>query len=243
MVSKLLGAMETGFYNVGATIFKAIYFLPQSFGSVLLPKVSKAYHDGNLWGVRNLLLESAKTLLLIAIGIVVYSQTSLPYYVPLLFGDKYSPAMKIIGPMSLIVLFYFPAFLGQNLLVAINREKKAVNSLVIANATNFVLNLVFIKMYGILGAVYGTVLSQVVFFITTAYYLRDVISWMSPLGDIWKDLTIGSAAWVATGLVVSWLNGVTRPYLADNLYLLTFFLLYRKLIKGERFTLHGYSIH
>ena len=235
MVSKLLGTTATGFYNVGATIFKAIYFLPQSFGSVLLPKLSRAHYDGKFENARNLLLESAKTLLLVAIGIVAYSQTSLSYYIPLLFGDKYSPATGLMGPMSLIVLFYFPAFLGQNVLVALNREKKAVNSLILANVANFLLNLVFIRWYGLLGAVYATVLSQVVFFASTAYYLRDVIVRMSPLGFMWRDLVMGSIAWALTGLAVSWLNGVIKPYLADNLYILTFFLLHRALIKGESF--------
>ncbi|WP_297471258.1 polysaccharide biosynthesis C-terminal domain-containing protein [Thermococcus sp.] len=235
LVSKLLGATATGFYNVGATIFKAIYFLPQSFGSVLLPKLSRAHYDGNFENARNLILESAKTLLLVAIGIVVYSQTSLSYYIPILFGDKYSPAMELIGPMSLIVLFYFPAFLGQNVLIALDREKKAVNSLILANATNFLLNLVFIERYGLLGAVYATVLSQAVFFASTVYYLRDVIVQMSPMDFMWRDLVVGSVLWAVTGLTVSWLNGIVKPYMVDNLYFLTFFLLHRTLIKGEKF--------
>ncbi|WP_457742028.1 flippase [Thermococcus sp.] len=236
MVSKLLGVVATGFYNVGATIFKAIYFIPQSFGSVLFPKMSEAYHEGNLKKLRGPILESTKSLLLIAIGIVLYSQTSLPYYIPMLFGNKYAPAMKLMGPMSLIVLFYFPAFIGQNLLMAINREKQAVNSLVMANLSNFLLNLIFIKLFGLLGAVYGTVISQAVFLATTIYYLRDVLSEVLPPLELAKSLTIGTLAWIITALAVEWLNRHVKPDWADNLYFLTLYLLYRTgIIKVEGF--------
>jgi len=235
MVSKLLGAVATGFYNVGATIFKAIYFIPQSFGSVLFPKMSEAYHEGNLKKLRGPILESTKSLLLIAIGIVLYSQTSLPYYIPMLFGDKYAP-MKLMGPMSLIVLFYFPAFIGQNLLMAINREKQAVNSLVIANVSNFLLNLVLIKLFGLLGAVYGTVISQAVFLVTTLYYLRDVLPEVLPPFELAKSLTIGTLAWILTALAVLWLENYIKPDWADNLYFLTLYLLYKTgIIKVEGF--------
>ena len=238
MVSKLLGPVSTGFYNVGATIFKAIYFIPQSFASVLFPKMSEAYHEGNLGKLRGPILESTKSLLLIAIGIVLYSQTSLPYYIPLLFGDKYAPAMKLMGPMSLIVLFYFPAFIGQNLLMAIDREKQAVNTLVVANIANFVLNLILIKLFGLLGAVYGTVISQAIFLGTTLYYLRDVFREVLPPLELARGLVLGTLAWIATALAVLWLEKYIKPYWADNLYFLTLYLLYKtRIIKVEGFRL------
>jgi len=236
MVSKLLGAVATGFYNVGATIFKAIYFIPQSFGSVLFPKMSEAHHEGSLERLRGPILESTKSLLLIAVGIVLYSQTSLPYYIPLLFGDKYAPAMRLMGPMSLIVLFYFPAFIGQSLLMAIGREKEAVNTLVFANIANFALNLIFIRLFGLLGAVYGTVVSQALFLGATVYYLRDVLPKVLPLMELARGLFWGTLAWVLTALAVLWLENYVKPDWADNLYFLTLYLLYKTgIIKVEGF--------
>jgi len=236
MVSKLLGPVATGLYNVGATIFKAIYFIPQAFASVLFPKISASYHEGNIRKLRGPILESTKNLLLIAIGIVLYSQTSLPYYIPLLFGDKYSPAMKLMAPMSLIVLFYFPAFIGQNILMAIDRENLAVNSLLFANVSNFVLNIILIERFGVIGAVYGTVISQVVFLGTTMYYLRDVLPDILPPLELMGSLATGTIAWIVTALAVTWLGKYIGPEWADNFYFVTLFLLYKtKIIKVEGF--------
>ncbi len=238
MVSKFLGSVPTGFYNVGATIFKAIYFIPQAFNSVLFPRISEAHSEGQLAGLKGPILESMKSLLLIAVGIVLYSQTSISYYIPILFGGKYAPAMKLMGPMSLIVLFYFPAFVGQNILMAIGREGEAVRTLVIANLANFTLNLILIPLFGLIGAVYGTVISQAMFLAATLYYLRDIIPVILPPKELARSLVIGTAAWLLTAGAVALLERRVSPIWADNVYLLTLYLLYRTgVIRVEEFRL------
>ncbi|WP_167909384.1 polysaccharide biosynthesis C-terminal domain-containing protein [Thermococcus sp. Bubb.Bath] len=242
MVSKLLGPVLTGFYNIGATVFKTIYFIPQSFTSVLFPRISEAHSRGKLEVLKGPILESTKNLLLMAIGIVFYSLTSLPYYIPLLFGDKYRPAMGLVGPMSLIVLFYFPAFVYQNVLMAIEREKKAVNTLIVGNVANFTLNLAFIPVFGIMGAVYGTVISQVIFLAMNVYYLRDVIPLVTPPLELAGGLLIGTAAWALTAVATLFLEKFVSPFWADNLYFVTMYLLYRfKVINVEGFRLSASS--
>jgi O-antigen/teichoic acid export membrane protein len=120
--------------------------------------------------------------------------------------------------------------------MAIGREKEAVNTLVFANIANFVLNLIFIKLFGLLGAVYGTVVSQALFLGATVYYLRDVLPKVLPPMELARSLVRGTLAWVLTALAVLWLENYVKPDWADNLYFLTLYLLYKTgIIKVEGF--------
>ncbi len=236
MVSKMLGVVPVGIYNVSASLFKALSFAPQAFSSILFPKISLAYARGDLRKVKPMITESAKILMAFGILVVFYSKTSLGYYVLELFGSRYKESVSLLTPMSLMVLFYFPASLGQNILMAIGREVKAVYALIAALISNFTLNLIFIPIFGLPGAVYATVTSQGVLLAFTTFYLRDqlhgIIGMELVKGVAYALLSFGSVA-----IFVERLNPILGGYVADNLYALPLILFhFTGYIKRERFS-------
>jgi len=236
MVSKMLGVIPVGIYNVSASFFKALSFAPQAFSSILFPKISLAHSRGNLKAIRPMVIESAKILLAFGILVVFYSKTSLGYYVIELFGRRYEASVKLLAPMSLMVLFYFPASLGQSILMAIGREIRAVYALIAALISNFALNLALIPVFGLSGAVYATVISQAVLLAFTIFYLRDQMREIVDV-ELVKGVAYALVSFGAVALVVERLNTVIGWYVADNLYVIPLILFhFTGYVKRDRFS-------
>ena len=237
MVSKMLGVVPVGVYNVAASFFKALSFAPQAFSSILFPKISLAHSKGNLKAIRPMITESAKILLAFGILVVFYSKTSLGYYIVELFGKRYEESVKLLAPMSLMVLFYFPASLGQSILMAIGREVKAVYALIAALLSNFTLNLILIPIFGLFGAVYATVTSQAVLLAFTIFYLRDQMKEIVDV-ELVKGVAYALLSFGTVAVIVEKLNPIIGGYMADNLYALPLILFhFTGYVKRDKFSI------
>ena len=102
----------------------------------------------------------------------------------LLFGNAYVSGALAMQILVLGILFLAVGLINQAVLLGTGRPKEVTIIVLIAAAFNGILNIIFIPVYGIIGAAASTTLSYLIIFLLTTHRIRGFV----PLFDLFKLL-------------------------------------------------------
>ena len=157
-VRQILGAEEAGYYSVAFTFLSASLLVPGViYQKFLLPKLHQwAYHD------REKFIMSYHYGNYIMLGLGLLGLLTLwllaPYIVPLLFGEKYDPAIFIVQLMAFNIPLVYIASSAGSLLVTQEHMKTKVKYMGLSALISVLLNYPLISLFGINGAVYTNII-------------------------------------------------------------------------------------
>ena len=169
LISMILGIAATGMYGVATRVLESILVLGVFFGQAMLPQISAQEKDAKkssaslVWGIEKLLIFSVP----IVIGVSFFSRDLV---LLLSSHDFVSTATEIRSDRILQILIptVFFAFFNQLFtftLVAKNLQRKLVWINGLALLLNAILNLIFLREYGIVAAAVSTVVCEILVFI------------------------------------------------------------------------------
>lgn len=177
----MLGFIKTntdvGYYNAAIKMKAILVSLVSSLGSVLLPRMSYyAKID-----MREQFIETMKmslnVVLLLACPLSLYFSAFSAESIQLLAGDGYNGA---IAAMQIITIAVIPIgltnVLGIQVLTSIEKEKYTLYSVIAGACIDFVLNLVFIPLWGAFGAAFATTIAEFLVLAVQIWYTRDLLS-------------------------------------------------------------------
>jgi O-antigen/teichoic acid export membrane protein len=179
-ITKMLDETHAGIYSAGIRVVEATFFLPSIIMSVSFPKIARLYYQDK----KKYETEISKYILAITlIGIFVSTVVSASswYVIPLLLGDTYVAATKIINITiwSIIIVGLNSAI---NTILTLERATKVSFYMSIIGAvTNILLNYILIPIYGISGAAIATIVAQVsgLLFLPLLYQKHNIFSMMA----------------------------------------------------------------
>lgn len=174
----LLGIYEdsstVGMYSVVLKIATVVSFSLQAVDSILAPKLSNAFHSGNMKLFRSLIKFSTLLNAGIAIAailvIVIFRE-----FILNIFGEEFQEAG--IALLILCVGQLFNAIIGPvgSIFQMTGYQKVFQNILIVSFLINLGLNLLLIKDYGINGVAIATAFSLIVSKIASAIYVKKLI--------------------------------------------------------------------
>lgn len=172
MLSQLLGLENVAVYAM-AFQFVFIYALAlQSISAVLLPKASALK---TIQELRDFFKKSLKWIIpaaLILAGGIYFSQ----YIIHFIFGQKYSEAVPVYLFLSYSMLLSFVTIPTSLIITVFNKTQLVAYSGFLQLVINFLLNLVLIPRFGIMGAAYtfglGLLVSVLYNLVCSMYLLR-----------------------------------------------------------------------
>jgi O-antigen/teichoic acid export membrane protein len=125
--------------------------------------------------------------------------------VVLVYGSKFVGAIQAVKWLALIIPLRFIDTSLEVALSASNREGKRAMAVLVAALTNLVLNFILIPTYQIMGAVYATVITEVVMCAMYIWFLRiearEILAWQGFIGP-----GLGAATILAASLLVNTVN-------------------------------------
>ena len=168
LISMILGIAAAGMYGVATRVLESILVLGVFFGQAMLPKISAQENDAQkssaslVWGIEKLLIFS----LPIVIGVSFFSRDLV---LLLSSSDFVSTATEIRSDQILQILIttVFFAFFNQLFtftLVAKNLQRKLVLINGVALLLNAILNIIFLREYGIVATAISTVICEILVF-------------------------------------------------------------------------------
>jgi O-antigen/teichoic acid export membrane protein len=147
-------------YANGATDIPFVGIITVSVAAVILPKMSKEYNlDGNFNNVLQIWSESSKKTAIIMYPIFWIAILFSIGYIQFVFSDKY---VVTSTPIFMIYLMKFPLYctVYGNILIVLKMQKYVMYNSIIGVILGFILNFLFLKVFGIIGPAIANVLVQ-----------------------------------------------------------------------------------
>lgn len=168
LLKYLAGNADAGIYNVAFTVMAAVYLLPSViYQKVLLPKIHRwANHDRERF--YQVYRQGNIAMLVLGGGAMVAIWASAFWAIPLLFGQQYKEAVILLNVLALCAPIMFVASSVGATLVTQEHMVNKVKYMGVVAFFNIGLNVLFIPIFGAIGAAVATVLSN--FLLLIIYY-------------------------------------------------------------------------
>lgn len=172
MLWAMVNSDVAGFYDRSDTLVRLVLTLVTATGTVMLPHVANAFHEGKEETVNNLTADSFDFVSCISIPMFAGLAAIGQKLAPLFFGPQFKPVgMAVCLEAIVIVLIGWSNVIGQQYLLPTNKIKIYTGSVVSGAIVNLILNLPFIYLWGLHGAVFATICSEIV---VTGYQMWHV---------------------------------------------------------------------
>ena len=211
MLGVMVNETASGYYQYSDSLVKLILALVTATGTVMLPHVANAVSHGDMKKVNQMLYKSFDFVSAMAVpmmfGLAAISLTLAPKY----YGSGYGP----VGPAMMIesiviIMIAWSNVLGVQYLLPIHHQKQFTISVTVGAVVNIILNFPLIHFYGLNGAMWSTVLSEISVTLYQLIAVRGLLSYRTLFNSLWKYLISGVAMflpvfWMNTHLKDSWL--------------------------------------
>ncbi|MBY8070002.1 flippase [Vibrio fluvialis] len=168
-IKYFLGEYELGLYAVGIKFVLILVVLPTLISNVFYPSLVSKYHTGKYVEYNNQL--QAMYLLFFILGLILYSflYFSSEMIVIKLFGDEFKDSVLIMQIYSLLLVVSFFQSLNNKVLILNDLQSVIFKRATFALIINAVLNFIMIPKFGIKGAAYSTVMSEILVLISYSF--------------------------------------------------------------------------
>lgn len=172
ILSKLLGERAVGIYSAATPFaFALIQLLNVPFVVAVYPALSRLENEDRQ-RFKNGIIKSVGVILLWSIPSIIIISVFSPVIIPLIFGHKYDQAIPILKVLIFFVPFISMSALLYKVLIIIGKQKDYLIISIIGALINILLNVIFITKFGIFGAAWSAVLTQIFIFIIYCIDLR-----------------------------------------------------------------------
>lgn len=211
MLGIMVNETASGYYQYSDSLVKLILALVTATGTVMLPHVANAVSHGDMKKVNQMLYKSFDFVSAVAIpmmfGLAAISLTLAPKY----YGPGYGPVGPAMMIESIVILMIaWSNVLGVQYLLPIHHQKQFTISVTVGAVVNIILNFPLIHFYGLNGAMWSTVLSEISVTLYQLIAVRGLLNYRILLNSLWKYLVSGVVMflpvfWMNTHLKDSWL--------------------------------------
>ena len=222
MINKMCGSEDTAVYSLAYSCGTVVALVATSINSAFAPWLGEKISEKNYRDVRKVSKPYVCFFIILAVGVLLFS----PELLFVLGGEKYMEAKYVIGPVAIgcICQFLYTMF------VNVEQFKKKTTGMaiatVIAAAVNFILNCIFIPIFGYLAAAYTTLVGYLVLllihmFLVWKIGMKEIYSYRFIIGSILLSIVIG------TGIILTY-NHLYIRVVFDVIFLIVLSVIFVK---------------
>ena len=211
MLGGMVSETASGYYQYSDNLVKLILALVTATGTVMLPHVANAVSKGDMQKVNQMLYKSFDFVSALSypmmFGLAAISLTLAPKY----YGSGYEPVGPAMMIESIVILaIAWSNVLGVQYLLPIHRQHDFTVSITIGAIVNILLNVPLIRIFGLDGAMWSTVISEISVTLYQLWAVRGLLSYKNFFSNSWKYLIAGiimfiPVFWMNQNLKDSWL--------------------------------------
>lgn len=237
MLGVMVNETASGYYQYSDSLVKLILALVTATGTVMLPHVANAVSRGNMEQVNKMLYKSFDFVSAVAypmmFGLAAISLTLAPKY--------YGPGYGAVGPAMMIesiviLMIAWSNVLGVQYLLPIHHQKQFTISVTVGALINIVLNFPLIKKWGLNGAMWATVLSEIGVMLYQLWAVKRLLNFRDLFFDSWKYLIsslvmFSIVFFMNRRLKSSWLMMIFEIFVGAGIYLFLICIMKAPIIK------------
>jgi O-antigen/teichoic acid export membrane protein len=218
---------EVGFYNAAVPLAWIITISTEVFVPMFLPMITKEYYSGRKEVVKQLSQQVGKWILMIIIPIFILINLFPGFFINLLFGPEYLPAINSLRFLSIGAVFLSLFGVSRELLFMKGKSRMILIDTLVAAVINITLNYFLVPPYGIDGAGLSTMISLIIFSLIFAYQSYKYLG-IIPIRR--KMATIIVVALITSAVIISIKGFVQINLLWSILLGIIFILIYAALL-------------
>ncbi|MGL4865769.1 MAG: oligosaccharide flippase family protein [Cetobacterium sp.] len=154
MISKILNFNSLGIYSFGFALIGNLNVVITSFFTAFYPVFLKNYEDKNF--IRN----TNTFFYIFFINILIFFMIGFQYFGKYIFKNlKYLESVEYLPYFGLWSLVYLLYSFYSNVLIYKYMTKVILNITIVSGVSNVILNFIMIKIYGMEGAIYSSIIS------------------------------------------------------------------------------------
>ena len=164
---------EVGYYEQTQKIVKMLLTIITSLGTVMVPRISKCYIDGDTLQIKKYMNKTFRFVYMLAFPLIFGIIATADNFVPLFLGEGYETVKLLMKIMSWIILFIgLGNILGSQYLLSTKQQGKFTICVVCGAIVNVILNSLMIPKLQSLGAVIATVVAEFSVTAMEFYFVR-----------------------------------------------------------------------
>lgn len=203
MLGSMVNETASGYYQYSDSLVKLILAVATATGTVMLPHIANAVSKGNMAKVKQMLYKSFDFVSGISFpmmfGLASISLTLATNY----YGSGYEPVGPAMMIESIVILMIaWSNTLGVQYLVPINKVKDFTFSVTFGAVVNLILNIPLIRMWGLDGAIWSTVISEIAVTVYQLWVVRHLLNFKYLFHGTWKYFISGLIMF----MIVFWMN-------------------------------------
>ena len=189
--------IQNGYYEQSEKIVKMALTVLTSLGTVMIPKNSFYFKNGDYDKVKENIIGALNFVLILGFPIMFGLMAVAGNFSPWFFGPGYDEVPLIIMIFSpLILAIGLNNVFGIQYLLPAGKDNIYTFSVIFGAVVNLVLNLILIPFYGALGAAIASVVAETAILIFQMIYLRRVFNYKSIILPFIKYLLVGGILFV-----------------------------------------------
>ncbi|MEY8530982.1 flippase [Lactobacillus taiwanensis] len=187
MLGVMVNETASGYYQYSDNLVKLILALVTATGTVMLPHVANAVTHGNMHKVNKMLYKSFNFVSAVSypmmFGLAAISLTLASKY----YGPGYGPVGPAMMIESIVILMIaWSNVLGVQYLLPTHHQREFTFSVTVGAIVNIILNIPMIKLWGLYGAMWATVISEIAVMIYQLWAVRKLLSYKALFASSWK---------------------------------------------------------
>lgn len=177
MIPNLNSMSQLGIYENSEKIMSIPLSFITSLGIVLLPKISSMTSAGNT-DKTHIYIEYSMEFALILASAMTFGLIGIaPVFAPVFLGDEFKECGTVISAIALTIYFLtWSNTIRSQYLIPKRKDGAFIIAAFSGAVVNLVLNLIFIKPYGALGAVIGTICAELTVAILHTFFARKELN-------------------------------------------------------------------
>lgn len=183
---------EVAYYEQSQTIVKTVMTVITSLGTAMMPRIANLFKTNQYEEIKKYMNASIKFVLLLAIPFTFGIMGIAKGFVPWFFGEGYEkvvPNMMVIAPV--IIFIGMSTITGTQYLLPLGRQKEYTLSVIAGAVINFILNIIFISIFGSVGAAIGTLIAEFAVMGVQLYFIRKEFSLLGIFKQVIKYTLFG----------------------------------------------------
>ena len=165
--------IEAGYYENAEKLITLVAGFITSFGTVMLPKVSNLAAKGDDKSVKDSIEGSLRFVIGLSCAFAFGLSSVASVFVPLYFGEGFEPCIPIIYCLSFTLIFSsWSTVIRTQFLIPFKKDKVYLAAEFLGAGVNLVLNIILISQFGAMGAVYGTIVAEIVVTVYQTFMIR-----------------------------------------------------------------------
>lgn len=204
MIGKIINMKNVGFYDNAEKIIMVAISILGAIAMVIMPRISNLLVTNKKQEAKELLDKSMFFAMFYGMAIAFGIASVAKNFIPFFYGKEFYPSIVITILLCITIPFLSWSTIIRNLyLIPTEKDTIYVNSVIGGAIINFVLNIILINIYGVIGAVIGTISTEIFVALYQTIKVKDDISLSKFLNYFLIFLIIGCIM----SLVIQLLSG------------------------------------